>query len=426
MVRKTTRRGKRVLVIDFTYTKPDGTQGRYRRDAAVQTSAAAQTELTARRMGATLYGDPEILCGSNGQPLKPIEAEAEPEPAEELTFEETVKRYFAEYAPSALSHSTVDSHRSVLGLRFVPPLGHLRVCEAFEVARSRAIDVTMTEAGLAPATRRQALLVLRSVARFALEAKILPHPPAFLPLPKQGKRVPTAPPVGDVAMVIDAASCPAHELVLLLAAHGGLRKGEMRALRCGDCEMDRNRIVVRRSRYRNVTKATKSGNEREVPLTARLRRALLAAGVDKRPKEECVALTSQGEPWGCKGIYQVFQRTLRRLNLPPTRLHALRAFFVTTLLKGNVPVHVVRELVGHGNLATTQMYAAVVESDQGAAVQVLDRIFESRSGSGADRKRRATQRRVRWSRRRRGALRRRLLRRRGTGNNSETTPIAAE
>jgi integrase len=417
MVRKTTRRGKRVLVIDFTFTKPDGTQGRYRRDAAVQTAAAAQTELTARRMGATLYGDPEILCGPNGQLLKPIEAAPDPEPAKELTFAETVNRYFAEYAPSALSPSTIDGHRSVLHLHFVPRLGALPVSDAFDVARSRAIDVAMIEAGLAPSTRRQTLLALRSVARFALEAKIILHVPCFLPLPKQGKRVPSAPPAGDVAMVIDAASCPAHELVLLLAAHAGLRKGEIRALRCGDCEMDRNRIVVRLSRYRKVTKATKSGHEREVPLTARLKRALLAAGVDKRPKEECAALTSRGEPWGCKGPYQVFQRTLRRLKLPTTRLHALRAFFVTALLKGHVPVHVVRELVGHGNLATTQMYAAVVEGDQGAAVQVLDRLFENTGEGSADSQGAIATRRPactkRTARRRRGAIWRRVLLRRG-------------
>lgn len=72
MVRRTTRRHKRVLVLDFTYTKPDGAQGRYRRDAAVQTKAAADTEEAARKMGATLHGDPEILCGANGQPLKPV------------------------------------------------------------------------------------------------------------------------------------------------------------------------------------------------------------------------------------------------------------------------------------------------------------------------------------------------------------------
>jgi site-specific recombinase XerD len=31
-------------------------------------------------------------------------------------------------------------------------------------------------------------------------------------------------------------------------------------------------------------------------------------------------------------------------------LHALRAFFVTTLLNGRVPTHVVRELVGHSSI----------------------------------------------------------------------------
>jgi integrase len=432
MVRKTTRRGKRVLVLDFTYTKPDGTQGRYRRDAAVQTKTAADTEDAARRMGATLYGDPEILCGPNGQVLKQNDPPPEPEATkEEPTFSKVVERYFAEYAPSALSPATVDGRKSVLRVHFVPRLGELPVSEAFEVSRSRAIDVAMIEAGLSVSARRYALLALRSVARFALEAKILAHPPAFLPLPKQGKRVPSAPPACDVAMVIDAATCLAHELVLLLAAHGGLRKGEIRALRCGDCEMDRNRIVVRLSRYRGITKATKSGNEREVPLTDRLRKALLAARVDRRPKEECAALTSRGKPWGINGAYQVFQRTLRRLNLPPTRLHALRAFFVTTLLKGHVPVHVVRELVGHGNLATTQMYAAIVESDHGAAVEVLDRVYEAAREKRGDAAARATPdgaaRSKRKSMRRRPrALRRRLLRRRSTGNNSETTPIAAE
>jgi site-specific recombinase XerD len=47
---------------------------------------------------------------------------------------------------------------------------------------------------------------------------------------------------------------------------------------------------------------------------------------------------------------------LKRVNLPAGRLHALRAYFVTTLLNGHVPVHVVRELVRHGDLATTQRY----------------------------------------------------------------------
>jgi integrase/recombinase XerD len=411
MVRKTTRRGKRVLVLDFTYTKPDGTQGRFRRDAAVQTLAAAQTEDAARRMGATLRGDPEILCGANGQPLKPV-APKEP------TFSETVDRYLAEYARSALALSTLDDYRNRLLKCMVPRFGALTVSKAFDVARSRELDVSMVEGGLSQSSRRNTLLALRSVAKFAVEAKILARAPAFLPLPKRGKRVPSAPPAGDVAAAIDAASGPEHRLVMLLAAHGGLRKGEIRALRCGDCELDRNRLIVRLSRWKWHTSTTKSGHEREVPLTVQLRAALVAAGVDKRPREECAALSKSGKPWGTRGPYSVFESTLRRLKLPHVRLHALRAFFVTTLLNGHVPTHVVRELVGHGDLATTQGYAAIVSGDRGAAVGVLDRAYQGARGEQAQRSGEpvATRARVRPVRRvssvRIRELRRRVRRRR--------------
>jgi integrase len=282
----------------------------------------------------------------------------------------------------------------------------------------------MVEAGLCHTTRRNALLALRSVAKFAVEAKILPALPEFLPLPKRGRRVPSAPLPADVAAIIDAASCPEHRLVIVLAAHGGLRKGEIRALRCGDVELDRCRLVVRLSRYRGTTGPTKSGHDREVPLTSQLREALLAASVDKRPREECAALSPLGRPWGNGGPYKVLQTTLKRLNLARVRLHALRAFFVTTLLNGHVPPHVVRELAGHGDLATTQAYAAVVGGDRGAAVGVLDAVYEDArraqtappAGESPARTARGGARRQ--SRRARGRireLRRRLVRRRGAG-----------
>ena len=96
--------------------------------------------------------------------------------------------------------------------------------------------------------------------------------------------------------------------MILLAAHAGLRKGEILALRCRDCELEHDRLVVRLSRWKKDTKSTKSGHEREVPLTPQLRDALLAAGVDKRPGDECAALNADGEPWGHGGPYRVFQR----------------------------------------------------------------------------------------------------------------------
>mgnify|MGYP000532392430 CR=1 FL=1 len=111
-------------------------------------------------------------------------------------------------------------------------------------------------------------------------------------------------------------------------------------------------------------------HERQVPLSPQLREALIAARVHERPRDEAAALSTRGAAWGPDGAWKALQSTLRRLNLPGERLHALRAFFVTILLSGNVPVHVVRELVGHGDLATTQGYAAIRAHDRGAGALV--------------------------------------------------------
>ena len=213
MVRKTTRRGKRVLVIDFTYTKPDGTEGRYRRDAAVQTMAAATTEEASRKLGATLYGDAERMCGQNGQPLRPVPSTEEgtarvPETSKEPTLGETVRRWVAEYAPSVLRPSTRTNYGSCLRAHVLPPLGELPVSEAFDPARVREVDVLAGRRRLVhlAASQHRVRPSERGDVRSRSED---PHAGAAFPLaPKQGKRVPTAPLPGDVALVIDAACVP--------------------------------------------------------------------------------------------------------------------------------------------------------------------------------------------------------------------------
>src|SRR5262249_26399553 len=146
-----------------------------------------------------------------------------PELPGEPTFGETVMRWLAEYAPSVLRYSTRSNYGSHLRAHATPTLGHLTVSAAFDPARLREIDVAMVEGGASVSLRRNTAAALRSVARFALEAKILTQAPAFPRPPKRGKRVPTAPAAGDVALVIDAAPHAEHRLALLLAAHGGLR-----------------------------------------------------------------------------------------------------------------------------------------------------------------------------------------------------------
>ena len=131
---------------------------------------------------------------------------------------------------------------------------------------------------------------------------------------------------------------------------------------------------------------------RVVPLSRQLRAALLAVGVDKRPREEGAALSKRGKAWSTDELWQMLQRTFVRCDLPRPRLQALRAYFVTVLLNGRMPVHVVRELVGHEDLATTQKYAEGIDADKGAAVGVLGRA--QRDAKANPEQRGATTRRV--------------------------------
>lgn len=61
---------------------------------------------------------------------------------------------------------------------------------------------------------------------------------------------------------------PTHRFAFLLAAHAGLRAGEVRGLRWCDVDLKLAHLVVRQSISFRVATTPKSGHERIVPLTS--------------------------------------------------------------------------------------------------------------------------------------------------------------
>ena len=366
-VRTVTRRGKRRLVIDFSFRKPDGSKGRYRHDAEVQTLAAARAE-ERRRLAA---------LASTGSPFEVVDPVAREQvtaaSSHELTFEKVVDRYLAEFAPSQLKPSTRHGYESAIRAWLKPHFGKLPL-RTIDAKAVRDFDTAMVRGGLHRSTSRRAILIVlySIVCRFAVEADLLDKASKLPKLPKVGKTIPyVMKPAEFVAVLEKGCTCPEHRLAFLLSGHGGLRRGEIRALRCGDVDLANNRLVVRTAICRGVEGPPKSGHEREVPLTPELRDALMHAGVKERPREERASLTVEGKPWGEAGVRNAFVRALRRAEVPKWRLHDLRHFFVTALLNSGIPPHVVRELAGHADLATTQRYAHATAGDCNAAIVAL-------------------------------------------------------
>lgn len=367
-VRTIERRGERRLVIDIRYRQADGTKGRYRHDAEVQTREGARAEERRRLAALAVTGSPYESPPQATQAVKAAPDAASTAPS----FKATVLGFLTAYAKTVLKPSTLHGYMKILDGFLLSRIGDMPI-DQIDANKVRELDAELVEGNAKPGTRRQMQIVIRSIlCRYAVEAKLLVDPPRLPKLPKQGDKVPDVMTTAEVDKILAAASANAwHVLAFLLAAHAGLRAGEVRGLRCRDVDLAANHLVVRENVCRGMTAAPKSGHEREVPLTKALRKAI-EARVKAGSPDDRVALTERGTPWGEYGMIQAFKRAGRRAGITKSwRFHDLRHYFVTRLFDSGIGAHVVQALAGHEHLTTTQRYAHVGRPNLRGAIAKL-------------------------------------------------------
>jgi len=364
-IRRVTRRGETRLVIDIHYRKPDGSQGRFRKDAQVQSLGAARTE--ERRL--------ITLIAQHGEPFEPRPEGAAVfvdggDPGRPMRFGEAVALFRSGKAITRLKPSTRKGYEEVLSTWLLPKFGE-RPLEEITFAEVTQLDADMVRDGASPSRRGNVQIVLRSVLRAALDAGKLAAMPRLPSLPKKGRKVLIPLSVDQVERIL-AVAPPSQRLAFALAAFAGLRAGEIRALRWADVELDDGGavepggtggvLVVRFSQTKGETTTPKSGHEREIPLAPRLAALLREARPEHR--RGLVSTATNGQPWGEYGLNQALKRALGRAGIEGSwRFHDLRHFFVTQLFRRGGSAPAVQALAGHLHLTTTQIYAHVAQAD---------------------------------------------------------------
>ena len=226
----------------------------------------------------------------------------------------------------------------------------------------RRYVVRLQADGAARATIARKLACIRSFYRFAQrEAEVERNPAEHIATPRQGERLPNVLTVHEMARLLQTPDLSTAQglrdraiLELLYAA--GLRVSELVAL-------DFNGIDWGRAEARIWGKGNK---ERIVvlgmPAIMALKRYIehgrpaLAAG----KSSSALFIHRRGGRLSDRSVRELVTRNAHAAAIPrAVSPHTLRHTFATHLLDGGADLRVVQELLGHANLATTQIYTHV-------------------------------------------------------------------
>jgi integrase/recombinase XerC len=210
--------------------------------------------------------------------------------------------------------------------------------------------------GLDGRSIRRHLAAARSFYRFLLkEGLAARNPAAGIRAPKAAKRLPKVLSPDEAARLVEIPvehDVDARDRALLeLFYSSGLRLAELAALDLADLDLQEG--VVRTTGKGTKTRVVPVGNKARAALGEWLSRR----GAHAATGEVAVFLGRRGRRLGRRSIQDIVSRRARRQGLSqPVHPHMLRHSFASHVLESSSDLRAVQELLGHANIATTQVY----------------------------------------------------------------------
>jgi len=309
---------------------------------------------------------------------------------------------------SQLKATTFHSYESNIKLHVLPTLGDVALArltaEDLDALYGRLLESGRRNKsgdgpGLSPASVRYVHRILRKALGDAVRKGSLTRSPASLADPPKRNtnkksevemRVWTSAQLQTfLSSLVGQRLAPAF----VLAAHTGMRRGEVAGLRWSDIDLDAKLIHVRQNavvvNYElRLTDVKTTNGRRTIDINDDVVRALqawwrkqaeerllLGSGYDD---QDLVFARPDGTPTHPELLSSTFERIVGRAGLPRIRLHDVRHTHATLLLKAGVPIKVVSERLGHATAGfTLDVYGWVLPGMQAEAAEVFSRLMSA-------------------------------------------------
>ena len=269
----------------------------------------------------------------------------------------------AQRAERDLSPHTIEAYRSDLA-QFAEWASRSKVVDLDEIDRRllRRFVAWLSQNRYAHRSISRKASAVRALLRWALHRDLIAANPADgLAAPKLDRPLPRVLKEDAAEALIelpldDDPRGVRDRAILELLYGSGLRVSELCGLDVGD-------VNVRDGRLRVTGKGRK---ERRLPMTPQAAESIRTYVAEARPSlmkegaaaEDALFLNSRGTRMGARSVRDRVARYSSEIG-GAVGPHALRHSFATHLLDGGADLRIVQELLGHENLATTQIYTHV-------------------------------------------------------------------
>lgn len=259
------------------------------------------------------------------------------------------------------SEHTIVAYRKDLE-QFVAYLGS--VSSVLEASHSdvRSWLLSLRKEGVGTATAHRKISSLKSFYKYLIKHQLMTNSPVeFISLPKKERQLPTFLKEIQTESLFKEISFPAgfvgnrDQVILKMFYLTGVRVSELVDLEERNIDFTKNTIKVlgKRNKERYIPVLSSFMSNIQEYITVR------NAKVERTP---FLFVTEKGKQMNRSQLYYIVKKYLSEVSTALKRSpHVLRHTFATQLLNNGADINALKELLGHGSLAATQLYTHITK-----------------------------------------------------------------
>jgi len=315
-------------------------------------------------------------------------AEGRFEKQQDIHFTDFSRQWLSDYAAIKVKPRTYDDYEQVIRIHLQPYFGK-SLLRNISPRHVQSYIADKMQEGLSPRTVNKSIAVLKMMMKHAIKWGVLGESPArFAERPRQPRKEMDFLGPDEVRRFLMAAS-PEYQALFTTAVLTGARQGEILALRCGDVDLGRRIIYIRRTyhpQYGFSEPKTKS-SERPIVISSKLVRIIARhlADTEGDPGDLLFRNRAGGPISHQNMMNREFYPALKRAAVRRIRFHDLRHTYAALMISLGENIKFIQKQMGHASLTTTMdTYGHLLPEVSEGFGERLDSLVYPRKNSSDD------------------------------------------